>query len=101
MAVCDPRVEKANAAAEYMGPSKLYTDVDKFLADEDVDAVEVLTPTMLHKEHVVSALEAGKHVSCQKPIANTVSDGQRWWPRRRPRARRCGSPSATLVTRRS
>ena len=76
VAVCDTRVEKANAAAESWGASKVYTDIDKFLTDEEIDAVEVLTPTMLHKEHVVSALQAGKHVSCQKPIANTVSDGR-------------------------
>src|SRR4051812_10794197 len=76
LAVCDTRAEKANAAAESWGAPKVYTDIDKFLADDDIDAVEVLTPTMLHKEHVLAALQAGKHVSCQKPIANTVSDGR-------------------------
>ena len=49
--------------------------LDELLADSDVDAVEVLTPTHLHKEHVLAAVAAGKHVSCQKPIANSVADG--------------------------
>ena len=47
------------------------------LADPDIDAVEILGPTPLHAEHVIAAARAGKHVSVQKPIANTVSDGRR------------------------
>jgi predicted dehydrogenase len=76
VAVCDNREEKARAAADSWGGARVYTDIEKFLADDDIDAVEVLTPTMLHTEHVIAALEAGKHVSCQKPIANSVADGR-------------------------
>ena len=45
------------------------------LADDSIDAVEILTPTHLHHDHVIAALEAGKHVSVQKPVANSVDDG--------------------------
>src|SRR5439155_1092540 len=46
------------------------------LAD-DIEAVEIPGPTPLHAEHVIAAARAGKHVSVQKPIANTVADGRR------------------------
>lgn len=75
VAVCDNREEKARDAAAQWGATKIYTDIDAILADDEIDAVEILTPTMMHKEHVLKAIAAGKHVSVQKPIANTVSDG--------------------------
>jgi predicted dehydrogenase len=75
VALCDPREDKAQAMAHEWGVPKIYTRLDDLLADPDVDAVEVLTPTYLHKEHVLAALAAGKHVSCQKPLANSVADG--------------------------
>ncbi len=75
-AVCDTREGKARDAAAAWNAPKVYTDLDALLADDDIDAVEVLTPTMLHKEHVLAAISAGKHVSVQKPIANTVADGR-------------------------
>ena len=75
VAVCDNREAKAREAAAAWGVQKIYTELDALLADDEIDAVEILTPTMLHKEHVLAAIAAGKHVSCQKPIANTVADG--------------------------
>jgi hypothetical protein len=41
------------------------------------DAVELLTPTYLHAEQIIAALAAGKHVSCQKPIAVSVAEAER------------------------
>jgi predicted dehydrogenase len=76
VALCDPREDKAQQMAERWGVPRVYTALDDLLADDGVDAVEVLTPTHLHKEHVLAAIGAGKHVSCQKPIANSVADGQ-------------------------
>jgi len=75
VALCDPREDKANAMAAEWGVPKVYTRLEDLLADDDVDAVEVLTPTYLHKDHVLAAIAAGKHVSCQKPLANSVADG--------------------------
>lgn len=49
-----------------------YESVDALLADESVDAVVVATPNDSHKELVVKALEAGKHVICEKPVDVTV-----------------------------
>jgi predicted dehydrogenase len=75
VALCDPREEKARQMALEWGVPTVYTALDDLLADDGIDAVEILTPTHLHKEHVLAAINAGKHVSCQKPIANSVADG--------------------------
>ncbi len=56
------------------GPSGYYADVADLLDDDSIDAVEMLTPTHLHHDHVIAALEAGKHVSVQKPVANSIDD---------------------------
>jgi predicted dehydrogenase len=76
VAVCDPRHDKATAMAAEWGVPKVYTALDELLADPDVDAVEILTPTHMHKQHVLAAVAAGKHVSVQKPIANSVADAR-------------------------
>ncbi len=74
VAVCDPVDDRAAAAARSWGAARSTTSLEELLADPEVDAVEILTPTHLHRDHVLAATAAGKHVSCQKPIANTVSD---------------------------
>ena len=48
------------------------TNVDALLADDTVDAVVVATPNDSHKELVIKALKAGKHVICEKPVDVTV-----------------------------
>ncbi|HVV37014.1 MAG TPA: Gfo/Idh/MocA family oxidoreductase [Acidimicrobiales bacterium] len=76
VALCDPREDKARAMAAQWNVAKVYTSLDALLADDEIDAVEILTPTHMHKDHVLAAIAAGKHVSVQKPIANTVSDAR-------------------------
>ena len=90
VALCDPREDKARAMAAEWSVPKVYTALDDLLADPEVDAVEILTPTHLHKDHVLAAIAAGKHVSVQKPIANTVADA---------RAMRDSADAAGLVLR--
>ena len=74
LAVCDVDEDVGRAAATRWGVPKAYTDIDALLADDDIDAVEILTPTHLHDAHIRAALEAGKHVSVQKPITNSVGE---------------------------
>jgi predicted dehydrogenase len=76
VALCDPRAEVLERRGREWGVERRYPDLDALLSDEDVDAVEILSPTPLHAAHVVAALEAGKHVSCQKPIANSVAEAR-------------------------
>ena len=76
VALCDPREDKVREMASRWDVPTVYTRLDEMLANDEIDAVEVLTPTHLHKEHALAAIAAGKHVSCQKPIANSVADGR-------------------------
>jgi predicted dehydrogenase len=77
VALCDARLERAKDQAARWQVPKVYGSLDELLSDDEVDAVEILTPTYLHAEHVIAAARAGKHVSCQKPLANSVSDARR------------------------
>ena len=66
-AVCGIAEDSARRRAEEWGATRWFTDYRQLLAEKEVDAVEVLTPHHLHAEMSVAALEAGKHVSLQKP----------------------------------
>lgn len=56
--------------------AEIYTDYKKVLENKDVQAVIVATPTHQHKEIVIAALKAGKHVYCETPLAHTVQDAR-------------------------
>jgi predicted dehydrogenase len=73
-AVCDVDAERARARGEAWGATRIYTDPEALFADPDVDAIDVLTPHDLHADHAIAALEAGKHVSLQKPPTRTLAD---------------------------
>jgi predicted dehydrogenase len=73
-AVCDSREDVARLRAEEWGASRWFTDYRDLLADEAVDAVEILTPHRVHAEMTIAALEAGKHVSLQKPMAMNLTE---------------------------
>ena len=60
--------EKGERLAGAYGCSKVYTDMDAFLADETVDLVYIATPNLLHYEQAKKALLAGKHVLLEKPF---------------------------------
>jgi predicted dehydrogenase len=77
VALCDPRPDVLERRSREWGVERTYAALDALLADPDIDAVEILGPTPLHAEHVIAAARAGKHVSVQKPIANTVSEARR------------------------
>jgi predicted dehydrogenase len=76
IAVCDAHDGRAREASARWDIDRVYTDLDDLLADDDIDAVEILTPTHLHHAHVIAAARAGKHISCQKPMANSVREGR-------------------------
>ena len=77
VAVCDLDEALARRRAESWGARGVYTELEKLLADTAVDAVEILTPHHLHEAHATAALEAGKHVSLQKPPARTLDEFDR------------------------
>ncbi len=74
-ALCDPVPERAEALAKELGiEARIYTDYEDVLNDPRVDAVELMTPSHLHAPQIMAGLDAGKHVSCQKPICPTVKE---------------------------
>jgi len=73
-AVCDRDESLARQRQQEWGAKKIYADFEQLLADPDVNAVEILLPHHLHKPAAVAALQAGKHVSLQKPPALTLGD---------------------------
>ena len=78
-AFCDIEVAKAQAAAKRFGTptAKVYADYRELLKDAAIDVVHVLTPNDSHAEITIAALEAGKHVMCEKPMAKKAADARR------------------------
>jgi predicted dehydrogenase len=73
-AVADVNAEVAKQAAEKYDIPNVYTDYHDLLSEPDIQAVTVAVPPFLHKEVVVAAAQAGKHVHCEKPMALTLED---------------------------
>jgi predicted dehydrogenase len=76
VAICDIDVEKMNKVGDEFGIERRYADYKELLAQPDIDAVIIVTPDHLHREMAVAALEAGKHVLCEKPLALNRDDLQ-------------------------
>ena len=73
--VCSSRtLDTAELSARHGGPIKTYTDYAVMLAEEDLDVVAVCSYHRLHKDQVLAAARAGKHIICEKPLALTLSD---------------------------
>ena len=61
--------ERARPLAERSGIPKVYNTLDELLGDPSISAVHIASPNHVHFEHAKRALEAGKHVLCEKPLA--------------------------------
>src|SRR5437868_1180050 len=75
-AIASRHLDKAQAAAARLGIPKAYGSYEALLADPDIDAVYNPLPNHLHVPWSIRALEAGKHVLCEKPIALTAAEAQ-------------------------
>ncbi len=76
-AIGEPEVDKAKALAKEFGVERVEADYHKLLADPSIDAVHICTPNALHYPMAKDALEAGKHVICEKPLATSIEEGQK------------------------
>ncbi|MHC4260998.1 MAG: Gfo/Idh/MocA family protein [Planctomycetota bacterium] len=77
VAVCDPVLIRRDSAKRRARGSEAYPSLSEGLAKHpEVQAVVVATPSHLHREPAIEALEAGKHVYCEAPLATTVEDGR-------------------------
>ena len=77
VAVASRDLERARAHARERGIARAYGSYDELLADPDIDAVYVPLPNSMHVEWSVRALQAGKHVLCEKPMSRHPEDVER------------------------
>ena len=77
VAACSPLPDELDWARENLGEVSCYADYQDVLNDPAVQAVVLVTPTTLHAEQIIAALQAGKHVFCEKPLALNISDCER------------------------
>ena len=79
VAFCDIVEERAREAADKFGVpgARVYTDYRELLKEESIEVVHVCTPNDSHADISIAALEAGKHVMCEKPMAKTAADARR------------------------
>ena len=68
-AVCSPIADEIAWARDTLSVPRSYADYAAMLADPELDAVFLVTPTSLHAEQIEQALDAGKHVFCEKPLS--------------------------------
>lgn len=75
-AIADTYEPAFKRALEISPRARTFNDYRKLLEDKDLDAILVSTPTHLHREIVTLALEAGKHVYCEAPLASSLADAK-------------------------
>jgi predicted dehydrogenase len=74
-AACDTNEESASRrAGEMAGAVRVYSDWKTMLADDNVDAVDVALPHRLHRDAIVDAAEAGKHILTEKPLCTSLEE---------------------------
>ncbi len=76
VAVTSGRMERARAVADEFGIKHVFTDYRQMLREVELDLVSITTPPHLHHEMALAALEAGRHVLCEKPMAMNVAEAK-------------------------
>jgi len=74
--ICGRDETGVKAAAERFGWQEFSTDWREVIKRDDIDIVDICTPNFTHKEMAIAAAEAGKHIICEKPLANTLQDAR-------------------------
>jgi myo-inositol 2-dehydrogenase / D-chiro-inositol 1-dehydrogenase len=72
-AACSPVADERAWAQQELGVQRLYERYEDLVADAQLDAIVIATPTTQHAAQTIAALEAGKHVFCEKPLALDVA----------------------------
>jgi predicted dehydrogenase len=73
-ALCGRDADAVAASASRLGWASVETDWRRLVARDDIDLIDICTPGDTHADIAIAALEAGKHVLCEKPLANTVAE---------------------------
>lgn len=74
VAVYSRKEETGRQLADKFHVEKVYTDLDKMLADNEIDFIYIASPNSLHYTYSLKALQAGKNVICEKPFTSTVKE---------------------------
>jgi myo-inositol 2-dehydrogenase/D-chiro-inositol 1-dehydrogenase len=74
VAACSPIGEELDWARDTLGVTRLYKHDADLFAQEDIDAVFLVTPNTVHPAQIIAALKAGKHVFCEKPLSMVLDE---------------------------
>ena len=74
--ICGRDRDAAEAAAKQLGWDEVETDWRVVVERDDIDVIDISTPGYLHHEQALAAAAAGKHIICEKPLANTLADAK-------------------------
>ena len=77
VAICSRDLQNARATADALGIAQAYGSYEDMLADPQIDAIYNPLPNHLHVDWSIKALQAGKHVLCEKPLGLNTADAQR------------------------
>ena len=99
-AIASRDLAKAQATAKQLGIPKAYGSYEELLADPEIDAIYNPLPNHLHVPWSIKAIEAGKHVLCEKPIALTTAEAQTAASVRQPTSGRPSRPDPSVRARR-
>jgi predicted dehydrogenase len=73
-AVCDLDAARAREVAEAQAVARAETDLDVLLRDDELDLIDICTPSHLHARQTLEVLSAGKHAICEKPAAGSLAE---------------------------
>lgn len=73
VAVCDLDTARASALAAEFGVPRVVASLDELRRLDELDIIDICTPSHLHEQHTLEVLAAGKHVICEKPIAGSLA----------------------------
>ena len=74
--VCSAHLENARSAKEDLGYEFATDHVEDILSRKDIDVINICTPNNLHKDIILMALRAGKHIYCDKPLVTSVEEAE-------------------------
>src|ERR1700694_6059521 len=73
-AVSDVVAKNAETRAQEVGGAEIFSDYNEMIAKADIDTVDICLPHHLHKDAIVAAARAGKHILCEKPLCLTLAE---------------------------
>jgi predicted dehydrogenase len=72
--ICDLDAARAQGVADEFGVRGVVNDIAALYANDELDVIDICTPSFLHYQQTLDALAAGKHVICEKPIAGSLQE---------------------------